>query len=586
MSVSHVPYLGHALSDATGSAGPAVAFAALIGFGLLLVIENTVVAHGRRGTRQARKPLAALVAAALVVVVAPAPGFAQSSPRPAGLPDLISDPPYIWYTRNVREPITDRQLRVMAFDGYIHNIGTGDLRVTGNPQLAGGMKQQVFDGSEWSDVASPTVRFETDDGHNHFHLIRAADYTLWDLGRQAPVTDASKVGFCLVDTEVREEGIEAAYLIDDYNYCEVDNPEATELTMGITSGWRDVYDANVTMQWVDVSEVEPGTYWVSAETDINDEIVESDETNNGIVFSDNSFAVDGYVARDLHVAPAEPFRLRTRTYGDPGRVAFVITEGPAHGTLDAPLGVDVLTDTLTYVPEPGFTGTDTFSYYAHDASSAYPRRPRVAVVTIEVPATSDREEPEPQAEATAAPDHRIDGDGTQQSRLHEPLTVQFTIDAEATEGRADDIARWYGANLPPGLIVDVDTGTVTGTPTSDGSFDSHVLAVGAGWSARLDVDWTVEPAPVPSLLDVNDISSAALKLVRYSLGIGSPDARYEATGLPEGTLLVENLPLLTGVPRELGDFRVEVREIVDGEVVDTVEFTWSIRPAPQPAFSS
>jgi len=588
MNASSAATLGHIAGDLGWTSTSLIALLCLAGFATLLMIESSWVKHGGLRWRSLATPVSAVVAVALAAVIAPTPGFAQDPTRPTGLPDLISDPPYIWNTRTVRTQIGDEQIRVMAFDGYIHNIGTGDLRVEGNPQLDDGMRQLVFDGTEWNDVGSPTVRFETDDGHNHFHLMRAVDYTLWDNGRNSAVTDASKVGFCLVDTEVREEGVDAIYMIDDFNYCEVDNPDATELTMGISSGWRDVYDANVTLQWVDISDVEPGSYWVSAETDVNDEIVESDETNNGIVFSANSFEADGHVARDLTVtASEEPIRLRTRTYGDTGRVAFVITDGPSHGTVDVPLGVDLASDQVLYRPDPGFVGIDTFTYFAHDVSSAYPRQPTPATVSIEVT-----------ADATSATfDDASDGDGaepnegpsiaggqSQESALYQPVEVPFTLDRAGDTGDTADPPRWYAADLPAGLAIDIDTGVVTGTPTTDATYASRIVAVGTDWRSEYDVEWLVTKAPVPSLLGPNDFSSVALRLVRYPIGGGTVGARYTATGLPEGTLVVENVPLLTGVPRELGDFRVVVDEIVDDEVVSTVEFTWTIRPAARPEF--
>ena len=69
--------------------------------------------------------------------------------------------------------------------------------------------------------------------------------------------------------------------------------------MGISPGWRNTCDANVTFQWVDVSEVQPDNYWVSAITDPPNQIVESNEANNDIIFSSNSFAVDRYLARQI-----------------------------------------------------------------------------------------------------------------------------------------------------------------------------------------------------------------------------------------------------------------------------------------------
>ena len=143
-----------------------------------LIIEHVHVKHGRAGWRRARAPIAIAVALALAAAVAPTPGIAQSTIGPMGLPDLVSDPSFIWTEQIRTHPVDGRVMRTLGFDGILHNIDAGALDLAGNPQIEGGVKQRVFDGEEWHDVGEPLVKFETDDGHNHFHLMNAAEYTL------------------------------------------------------------------------------------------------------------------------------------------------------------------------------------------------------------------------------------------------------------------------------------------------------------------------------------------------------------------------------------------------------------------------
>jgi len=261
---------------------------------------------------------------------------------------------------------------------------TGPLDVRGNPQIEGDVKQRMFNGEEWEVVGTPPVQFETNDGHNHFHFMNAARYQLWNEARTEVIGDSSKVGFCLIDTEAVEEGFESAYDLADNGYCERNNPDATELFMGITPGWRDTYEANVTFQWVNTSNVAPGRYWVSAEVDPLNHIVESNEDNNGIVFSTAKYDVDGYIARRLDVQSPGTIQLKARQIGMVGQRAFVITEGPTNGSLNVPIGFDILDDQIRYTPADGFSGTDTFSYLAHDTTSPYPYEAEVVEVTINV----------------------------------------------------------------------------------------------------------------------------------------------------------------------------------------------------------
>lgn len=545
-------------------------------FVMFLAVEHTYVKHGRLSWRLLLKPFALAVIIALAATLAPLTGQAQDSTAGTGLPDLISDPPRIWATQYVDMPNSPdgQRQRVMLFDGHIHNIGQGPLEISGNPQIEGDVQQRVFDGAEWTAVSTPTVQYETDDGHNHFHLANAVEYSLWDITQGTRLAEASKVGFCLVDTEQREEGNEAAYLIEQFNYCSADDPDTESLTMGISPGWRDTYDATITFQWVDVSSVPPGFYWVGALTDPEDQIVESNEDNNDLVFSSNSFAVDGYRALPIEPQTAdEPITLRATTYGTVGKRAFVISDGPTNGTLDVPVGVDLTSsDQVRYTPDPGFVGDDSFEFYVHDVDSPFPTTAIPVAVTVTVDQAGEPDQSQPSTGPT------IVDSGPQVATLHEEVELQFTAEAAGQD------VQWFGSDLPPGLSIDRSSGQLTGVATFAGTYRSTIVASSSGSTAVLPVEWTIEDQPPPSLLPMNSMSTASEGLIRLSIGAGSADATYEADGLPDGILAIQNAPLLSGVTQEIGTFNIEVRELVDGEVVDTTEFTWTIRSSTRPSF--
>ena len=74
--------------------------------------------------------------------------------------------------------------------------------------------------------------------------------------------------------------------------------------MGISPGWRDIYGSAVAFQWVDVSDVQPGTYWLAASSDPNNAVVESNETNNGAAFAASATTIPGFVAQPVSVSGA------------------------------------------------------------------------------------------------------------------------------------------------------------------------------------------------------------------------------------------------------------------------------------------
>lgn len=51
----------------------------------------------------------------------------------------------------------------------------------------------------------PRIIYETQDAHNHFHPQKIARYSLWNQARTANVAPGQKVGFCLEDTQRRED---------------------------------------------------------------------------------------------------------------------------------------------------------------------------------------------------------------------------------------------------------------------------------------------------------------------------------------------------------------------------------------------
>jgi len=136
--------------------------------------KRWVAPHLGIGTRSV---LSVAVIVALLGIATPAATGQDRTDFPVGLPDLVSDPPIPRFDRVVIDEDDGSPSRVIAFDGRLRNIGPGVLELAGNPQLDNGMEQRFWNGEEWVAVANPLVIFETTDGHDHFHLIAAAEYS-------------------------------------------------------------------------------------------------------------------------------------------------------------------------------------------------------------------------------------------------------------------------------------------------------------------------------------------------------------------------------------------------------------------------
>jgi hypothetical protein len=137
--------------------------------------------------------------------------------------------------------------RLLRFDTVTANMGTGDL-VLGTPP-ADGMDGGLF-------VWSPC--------HQHHHVTGYAEYALLD--GNGVVIGGHKQAFCLQDVQqVRPGSPSRGYNCDH---------------QGMSAGWADVYSRILPCQWIDITDLTPGTYTLRVRVNVSGALVESDLTNN------------------------------------------------------------------------------------------------------------------------------------------------------------------------------------------------------------------------------------------------------------------------------------------------------------------
>lgn len=341
-----------------------------------------------------------------VLLAAVACAFAAAPAAVAAplLPDIVADPPVGGNAPEVQADAQGSRL-LLRLDGYVHNRGPGPLEIRGsNPSggVMGTVRQRVYDSNGgFADVAhapAPALIYETNDDHEHWHLMHAMRYSLWSDDRTAEVAPAQKVGFCLLDSERVEapRSSRAVYSEGANNFCRWQEPNAPSVAMGVSAGWRDIYSSFLAFQWVDISDVAPGRYWLRADADPDGVIAETDEVNPG-AYDTQATIVSGYRADPVAAGtvPAlgpTPITLAATTFDDahpgaPGPRQFQIVTPPAGGTLDRAPGTWFSGATVSYTPKPGFAGPDTFTFAARDSSTPFPRTPPSAAVTLTVQGT-------------------------------------------------------------------------------------------------------------------------------------------------------------------------------------------------------
>ena len=134
--------------------------------------------------------LALLGTSAVAAVGLPLVAVAGPGAQP---PDLRADPveniegPGVYYDT---EAGLGNGTLLVRFDGFVTNVGQGPLEIRGNPQIAGNVKQYARASAAEAlpsvPVATPEVKFESADSHNHWHLMRVMRYSLWNQPADRP----------------------------------------------------------------------------------------------------------------------------------------------------------------------------------------------------------------------------------------------------------------------------------------------------------------------------------------------------------------------------------------------------------------
>lgn len=451
--------------------------------------------------------LAAIGALVIAVLAIGALHVARASDSEPLLPDLVADPPDNAMLET--SSIGGRARLLLRFNGYIHNIGPGALDFRGSrakPTVKGmsesqlqeevqlyrsrenvlpqsleeelavpamNLFQRVYSTNEGNPAKSekylerPHVEepstgeifYSNADGHHHWHLQHVAEYSLWNASRTAEVAPAQKVGFCLEDSQHVEadKGPSTPVYADNVppyrRFCRRFEPDTTSVYEGVSPGWRDVYGRELAFQWVDASDVTPGEYWLREAVDPTGVIKQATDANK-TAYALTPTIIPGFdaAAQTLSVEEGEAttVSLFSHGYQDDATPLYTVASQPQHGTLSTVEGNQV-----TYTPEAGYSGTDSFTFSARDPSSPFPEDAEVATVSIAVQSTQPSVSISgAQAEMTAGTSVQLAAEVTNNAGAVEWEASAGTI---APEGAGDR----KGLYTAPSRSSELETVTVT-----------------------------------------------------------------------------------------------------------------------------
>jgi hypothetical protein len=181
---------------------------------------------------------------------------------------------------------------LLSFDAKFDNVGAGPLHIDGHRRGSSGpmAADQVVHRSDGSTEVNPGVgelRFVESEDHRHWHFFRFMRYELVRPSDGAVVAPDRKTGFCLGDRyntdpavrlpgEPRKPG--AFDVPPSGDWCGRDDPGRLRLTMGLSVGYGDNYQALLDGQSIDITDVPEGDYHLVHQ--VNAEVREGDYSNN------------------------------------------------------------------------------------------------------------------------------------------------------------------------------------------------------------------------------------------------------------------------------------------------------------------
>lgn len=167
---------------------------------------------------------------------------------------------------------------LLRFSNGVANVGRGRLEIRGGAVTGTTQKvyQRIFNThGGYSTRLAGTFVYHPE--HSHTHFDGFADYKLREVVGSSGVGDiiarSDKVSFCLIDDVVYSSRVPNYSRYPRYRSC-------SSTAQGISPGWVDVYDRRLFGQWIDITEVPSGEYWLESTADPQNRLKESNESNN------------------------------------------------------------------------------------------------------------------------------------------------------------------------------------------------------------------------------------------------------------------------------------------------------------------
>ena len=174
---------------------------------------------------------------------------------------------------------TSNGRRLLRYSTTIVNVGSGRFEVRGQPGTT--LAQGVYDDAGgWREVATPAVTVLGGDGHNHWHVRDLQKQELFRLSDGANVGRSDKRGFCFWDNIRYRLSLPGAPQSPVYQEAGCGDAGSSQVAMGLSVGWGDIYPASLPDQNVNITGLADGRYRLVVTADADNWFAETNDANN------------------------------------------------------------------------------------------------------------------------------------------------------------------------------------------------------------------------------------------------------------------------------------------------------------------
>lgn len=190
---------------------------------------------------------------------------------------------------------TDSGLVLLWLDNSVANVGRGALHLLGGDTLSTepetvveALQRYEVSAGVYDSVKVGEWDYDSRPGHDHWHYDGFAAYSVHEYVNDSTIGDSlaggGKVGFCLIDAIEHDpvdcccpsaEGTPPDSAIFTGGQC-----EDLAQGQGISVGWVDVYGMVLEGQFVNVTDVANGEYWLRSVVDPFDSLRQTDQSND------------------------------------------------------------------------------------------------------------------------------------------------------------------------------------------------------------------------------------------------------------------------------------------------------------------